>query len=156
MSRRRTALNRLFGFSTTGIVGVVALVGFLAAFAAPRVGQRMERERLDDAGQAVAEDLRLASELAAETRKPVRLVVRGRNAAAASYAIYDRSGAVRHERSLGSGSAYGLSSVTFSTDTVEFYPNGVTSHPLTVTLSAGTDAGTRQVTMARAGYVRIQ
>ena len=83
-------------------------------------------------------------------------LVRGRNGDAASYAIYDRSGAARRERALGPESDFELDSVTFSTDTVEFYPNGVTSNPLTVTLSAGTNAGTRQVTRARAGTVEIQ
>jgi hypothetical protein len=86
----------------------------------------------------------------------VRLVRTQAASSTIGYAVYDRAGAMRQQRALAGDSEFALESVTLSQDTVLFFPNGVTSHPLTVTLSAGTPAGTRQVTMTRTGTLRIQ
>jgi hypothetical protein len=54
---------------------------------------------------------------------------------------------------LGGDTEFGVTGLVFSTTTLDIFPSGVASAPLTVTISAG--GYSRQVTMTTAGLVRI-
>src|SRR5256714_15369212 len=99
----------------------------------------------------VAPDLSVATSAAARERKPIRIA---RGADRASITVSERaSGKLLSTRWLGSGDAYRLDSVSLSVTPVDLFPSGFTSSALSVTLWAG--GYSRQVTMSRAGWIRV-
>jgi len=99
----------------------------------------------------VGHDLAVAVSSAARQRKPIRIA---RGGDRQSMTVAERaSGTVLDTRWLGSDTPYGLDSVSFSATPVDLFPSGVTSSPLTVTVWAR--GYSRQVTMSRAGWVRV-
>jgi type II secretory pathway pseudopilin PulG len=129
---------------------VVVIVGLLTAILTPRIGTAIQHARVNRAASVVAGDLELAFTMAARQRKPMRLTTTG----ATTITIADRSGGtLRHTRSLGAGTEYELSSVSFAPATVDIFPTGVSTAVLTVTI--GAPGFTRQVTMTRGGQVRV-
>lgn len=148
--RAKPAFSRLLGFSLPSLLIALAVPGIGIAVAAPKVSRELASRRLDRTSQLIAADLDRGFALAAETRKPVRVV---RSAGAAGYAVLDRSGTVRQQRTLGAGTDARLTAMTFSHDTVELFPSGVTSRSLTITLQSG--AGSRRVTMTRLGQIQV-
>lgn len=130
---------------------VTILVGIALGFAAPTVGRSLARMKLDRAATVVAADLRLGPSLAARQKAPIRMTV---DASGRSYTIADRtSGTVLLARHMAPGTEYDVSLMLTAPSQVDFYPNGIASDTMRITIrSAGQ---TRIVRMTRAGQVRI-
>jgi Tfp pilus assembly protein FimT len=130
---------------------VIIIFSMLTVAAFPTISRVTSHSRVNQAASVVAQDLGQAASQAVRERKPVR-VARGANMK--SITVSDRAtGTVLSTRALGSSDAFGLDSVSFSVTPVDIFPNGFTSSALTVTLWSG--AYSRQVTMSRAGWVRL-
>ena len=142
---------RAAGFTLLELVIVLGLMGMATALTFPTISRITTHSRVNQAAMVVAQDLSLASSAAARERKPVRIA---RGADRASITLSERaSGKLLSTRWLGKGDAYGLDSVAFSVSPVDLFPSGMTSSALSVTLWSGTYS--RQVTMSRAGWVRV-
>jgi prepilin-type N-terminal cleavage/methylation domain-containing protein len=139
------------GFTLPEALLVIVIIGFMAAVALPPAARWIESGRLDGAQTVVASDLQTALSMAGRQRKPVRITW---NASTSTYTISDRAtGTVYRTRVLAAGSDLKVGSVTFSPATVDVFPGGVASGPLTVTLTW--NGSTRTVAMTRAGLVRL-
>jgi len=139
------------GYSLLELVIVLVMLGMATAMAFPTVSRITTHSRVNQAAMVVAQDLSLALSAAARGRKPIRVA---RGADAASITLSERaSGKLLSTRWLGRGDAYGLDSIAFSVSPVDLFPSGMVSSALTVTLWSGTYS--RQVTMSRAGWVRV-
>jgi hypothetical protein len=70
--------------------------------------------------------------------------------------ITDRAGSIYYRRTPLGKDAYGFtaSSVTFTNNPLEIYPNGLANDTLAITLSL--ENNTRTIQVSRAGMVRIQ
>lgn len=140
------------GFTLLELSIVLAILGVATAMTFPTISRMTTHARVNQAAMVVAQDLSLATSAAARERKPIRIA---RGADRASITVSERaSGKVLSTRWLGRGDAYGLDSVAFSVSPVDLFPSSVTSSALSVTLWAG--GYSRQVTMSRAGWVRVQ
>jgi Tfp pilus assembly protein FimT len=131
---------------------VIALIAILSLVAFPRVSQVMIRAQAINAVSVLANDLEYSVSLARRTRKPVRIACDCPNGI---YTVSDRSsGTVVFRRRIGGTSGgLGLTSLTLSPSTVDLFPSGVASAPLTVTVAAA--GASRQVVMSSAGFVRV-
>lgn len=129
----------------------LVVMAFIVGMTVPNINRYTRRSRVDRAAYRVAMDLQNAFSLAARQRKPVRISI---TAGATTYTLADRaSGSAIVTRKLGSGTDYGLSSVTFSPTTVDVFPNGTSTAALTVTLTSSDYS--RTVTISSAGYARV-
>ena len=143
--------RRAAGISLLELLIVLAILGVATAITFPTISRMTTHARVNQAAMVVAQDLSLASSAAARERKPVRIA---RGADQASITMSERaSGKLLSTRWLGKSDAYALDSITFSTSPVDLFPSGMTSSGLTLTLWAG--GYSRQVTMSRAGWVRV-
>lgn len=135
------------------------LIEVLVAIAVAAVAMRMvmrpaatylTRSRTRKAASVVAGDLDLARSIAVRQRQPVRITF---TAGTTQYTLGDRTGSTIYKTvALGTASDYRIPSVQFTPATVDFYPSGVASSALTVTLTAG--VSTRTVTSTRVGLIR--
>ena len=142
---------RAAGFTLLELVIVLGLMGMATAITFPTISRITTHSRVNQAAMVVAQDLSLASSAAARERKPIRIA---RGADRASITIAERAGGkVLSTRWLGKSDAYALDSIAFSVSPVDLFPSGMTSSALSVTLWAG--GYSRQVTMSRAGWVRV-
>ena len=142
---------RAAGFTLLELVIVLGLMGMATAITFPTISRITTHSRVNQAAMVVAQDLSLASSAAARERKPIRIA---RGADRASITLSERaSGKLLSTRWLGRGDAYGLDSIAFSVSPVDLFPSGMTSSALSVMLWSGTYS--RQVTMSRAGWVRV-
>ena len=125
--------------------------GMATALTFPTISRITTHSRVNQAAMVVAQDLSLAASAAARERKPIRIA---RGADRASITLSERAGGkLLSTRWLGRGDAYGLDSIAFSVSPVDLFPSGMTSSALSVMLWSGTYS--RQVTMSRAGWVRV-
>jgi prepilin-type N-terminal cleavage/methylation domain-containing protein len=139
------------GYSMIELLIVIIIFSMLTLATFPTISRVTSHSRANQAASVVAQDLAQAVTVAMRQRKPVRLA---RGSDMKSITLSDRaSGTVLSKRALGTGDAYGLDSVSLSVSPVDIFPNGFTSSALTVTLWSGTYS--RQVTMSRAGWVRV-
>ncbi len=128
----------------------LTLIAILTAMMIPKIGRTLQSVQVNRAAAIVAGDMEAAFTMAGRQRKPMRIAWDG----AATYTIADRAdGTVRLSRLLTGDSDIGSLTVDFSEDEIDVFPRGVSTDPLTVTLSAG--ASTRSITVSTAGYVRI-
>ena len=142
---------RAAGFSLLELVIVLVILGLGTALTFPTVSRITTHSRVNQAAMVVAQDLSLALSAAARERKPIRVA---RGADRASITLSERaSGKLLSTRWLGKGDAYGLDSIAFSVSPVDLFPSGMTSSALSLTLWAGSYS--RQVTLSRAGWVRV-
>jgi type II secretion system protein H len=139
------------GFTLIEMLVVSILIGITLGFAAPSVGRSLARMKLERAATAIAADMRLGPSLAARQKSPVRMNI---DASGRQYTITDRtSGDVLVSRNLAAGSEFDVALLLSVPDQVDFYPNGIASDSMRITIrSAGQ---TRIVRMTRAGQVRI-
>jgi len=129
---------------------VIVVLAMVTTVSFPTVSRLYTHTRVNQAAVAVAHDLSLAVSDAARQRKPIRIA---RGTDRTSITVSDRaSGTVLSTLWLGPD-AYQLDSIGFSASPVDLFPNGFTSSALTVTLWAR--GYSRQVTMSRAGWVRV-
>ena len=131
---------------------VFVIIGVVVAVVAPRVSRSTRAVKLDRARRTVAGDIQLAATLAARNRQPVRIV---RMESGDGYRVESRAVTpeVYVERYYGATSEFPLSALTFAPETTYFFPNGIASNALTVTLAS--DGPSKQVTMTSAGFVRV-
>ena len=134
----------------------LTVFGLMTAMSLPRVAHVLRHIRIDRTTSTIAADLESAFRLAARQRKPVRISC---GCSSRGYTLADRTAAPSElSRSLAS-SDYGVETLTFSNAsvvanaTVDVFPSGIASAPLTVTIASG--GWSRQVTLTTAGQVRI-
>jgi type IV fimbrial biogenesis protein FimT len=138
------------GFTILELVIVMSIMALMAAVAIPRIADTMRHNRVNRAAMLVAGDPQTAFSVAARQRAPVSVSL---NSSTLTYTIAVRStGTAIRSRSLGSTSAYNLSSVSFSPATINIFPTGISSAPITVTVTSGDYS--RQVTASATGLVR--
>ncbi len=142
---------RAAGFSLLELSIVLAFLGVAMAITFPTISRMTTHARVNQAAMVVAQDLSLATSAAARERKPIRIA---RGADRTSITMTERaSGKVLSTRWLSKADAYALDSIAFSSSPVDLFPSGMTSGALSITLWAG--GYSRQVTMSRAGWVRV-
>ena len=139
------------GFTLPEMLIVIVIIVLVAAMAFPATARAIRHGRINQAVNVVAADLETAVTYAARQRKPVRIV---HAPGAQSFTIVDRkTGDLIRRRELGQESEWKISSVNFSSASVDVFPAGVTSGALTVQVGDG--SYTRQVRMSRAGLVQV-
>jgi prepilin-type N-terminal cleavage/methylation domain-containing protein len=140
------------GFSMVELIAVISIIGVMAMVAGPAMSRIVRHNRVNRATTIITSDLQNAFAVAARQREPVR--IQG-DAASRSYQFVDRkSGAVLRIRTFyGDTSEYRLSTLNFSPATIDVFPNGVSSAPLTVDLANGDYS--KQIKVSSAGFVRI-
>jgi prepilin-type N-terminal cleavage/methylation domain-containing protein len=140
------------GFSIIEIIAVVAILGIMASVAGPAMSRIVRHNRVNRATTVITSDLQNAFAVAARQREPVRIQA---DATTRSYQFVDRkTGAVLRIRTFyGDTSEYRLNTLVFAPATVDVFPNGVSSAPLTVDLANGDYS--KQITVSTAGFVRI-
>jgi type II secretion system protein H len=147
---RRLSSRAHSGFTLLEVMVVLVLIAMLAAAGIPSVTRAIAHNRINNSAAVIAGDFQLAFSLAARERRPLVITV---NAAGASYRIADRAGTVIRERNLGDHSDLHVGSMSSSTSTLNIYPNGLSSGPISVRVTIGDY--TQRITMTRAGQVRI-
>ena len=140
------------GFSMVELIAVISILGVLATIAGPAMSRVVRHNRVNRATTIIASDLQNAFAVAARQREPVR--IQG-DAASRSYQFVDRkSGTVLRIRTFyGDTSEYKLSTLNFTPATIDVFPNGVSSAPLTIDLANGDYS--KQITASTAGFVRV-
>ena len=138
------------GFTMIETIIVLVVVAILTALITPKVNQAIGQSRVQSSAAVIAGDLQLAFSLARRQKTPVRISV---DPAGTSYTIETRAGTVIKERLLGDDSDLRVGSLTSSVTTLDVFPSGLSSGPITITV--GTNGYTQTVTMTRTGHVRV-
>jgi prepilin-type N-terminal cleavage/methylation domain-containing protein len=140
------------GFSMVELTAVISIIGVMAMISGPAMSRIVRHNRVNRATTIITSDLQNAFAVAARQREPVR--IQG-DAASRSYQFVDRkTGTVLRIRTFyGDTSEYRLSTLDFSPATIDVFPNGVSSAPLTVNLANGDYS--KQIKVSSAGFVRI-
>jgi prepilin-type N-terminal cleavage/methylation domain-containing protein len=141
------------GFTIFELLVVVVILGVLATIMGPATSRIVRHNRVNRASTVIASDLQNAFAVAARQRAPVRIQA---DAATRSYQFIDRkSGNVLRIRTFyGDTSEYRLTSLVFNPATIDVFPNGISSAPVTINLANGDYA--RQITASTAGFVRVK
>ncbi len=131
---------------------VIAILGIMAAIVGPAMSRIVRHQRANRAATVIAADLQNAFAVAARQREPVRIQA---DAVSRSYQFLDRkSGAVLRVRTFyGDTSEYRLTTLVFNPATLDVFPSGISSAPLTVTLANG-DYG-KTISASTAGFIRV-
>jgi prepilin-type N-terminal cleavage/methylation domain-containing protein len=140
------------GFSIVELLVAVSILGIMAAIALPAISRIIRHNQVNRATTVIASDLQNAFAVAARQREPVRIQA---DAASRSYQFVDRkTGAVLRIRTFyGDNSEYRLSTLNFTPATLDVFPNGVSSAPLTVDLANGDYS--KRIVASTAGFVRV-
>jgi type II secretion system protein H len=140
------------GFTIMEVLVVLAIIGILAAMAGPAMSRIVRHQRANRAAMVITADLQNAFAVAARQREPVRIQA---DAATRSYQFIDRrTGSVLRIRTFyGDTSEYRLTTLVFNPTTLDVFPSGVSSAPLTVTLANG-DYG-KTISASTAGFIRV-
>jgi prepilin-type N-terminal cleavage/methylation domain-containing protein len=138
------------GFTLPEMLIAIVIIILLAAMAAPATAKQLRHGRVNQAANVVAGDLENAVSYSARLRKPVRIT----RTSATSFTVTERAtGTVIQRRELGTDTEWKIATLTFSTATIDVFPAGITSGPLTITLSEGGYA--RDVRLTRAGLAQV-
>ena len=140
------------GFTAVELIVLVTIIGVLASIGGPALSRIVRHGRTNKAAIVVASDLQNAFAVAARQREPVTITA---DSTTKSYQFIDRkTGSVLRIRSFyGDTSEYRLSRLVFNPTTVDVFPSGVSSSPITVDLANGDYA--RKITASTAGFVRV-
>jgi prepilin-type N-terminal cleavage/methylation domain-containing protein len=143
--------GRAGGFSVIEMAVVLSIAGILLTMAVWRFGPALHRARTRQAVASVAADLQYAKMLAARQREPVIVIV---NPSLQLLLVRSRGGTIFRQRFVGPDTEFGLDALTAAPVTsVEVFPNGVATSP--ITLTASLDTYSRQVRLSRAGQIRV-
>jgi Tfp pilus assembly protein FimT len=134
------------------LIAVAAIVAIMATVGGPAMSRIVRHSRANKAAAIITSDLQNAFAVAARQRQPVRIVA---DEATKSYQFTDRrTGAVLRIRTFyGDTSEYRLTQLRFQPATVDVYPSGVSSAPITIDLANGDYA--RRITASSAGFIRL-
>ena len=130
----------------------IVILGILVGALTPMVSRQISHSRVNNAAQTLASDVENALTIAGRQRSPVRLTV---NAAQRTVLITDRAtGNVITRRTYGAASEFKVETLTAMPASVDLLPQGMATSA--ATLRVGIGSYTRQVTLTRAGLVRLQ
>jgi Tfp pilus assembly protein FimT len=130
----------------------VAILGILIGALAPVVSRRISHSRVNSAAHVMVADLENALSLAGRQRRPVRITV---DPAQRMVLIADRaSGAMISRRAYGPVSDYKVETLSSAPASIDILPQGTATSAATLTVGIG--GYSRQVTLTRAGLVRLQ
>jgi Tfp pilus assembly protein FimT len=134
------------------LIAVAVIIAIMAMVSGPAMSRIVRHSRANKAASIIASDLQNAFAVAARQRQPVRIVA---DEATKSYQFTDRkTGAVLRIRTFyGDTSEYRLTQLRFQPATVDVYPSGVSSAPITIDLANGDYA--RRITASSAGFIRL-
>lgn len=140
------------GFSMIELIVIVGIIGIMATIAGPAIARIVRHQRVNRATTVITSDLQNAFAVAARQREPVRIQADNANR---SYQFIDRkTGTVLRIRTFyGDTSEYKLSALNFAPATLDVFPSGISSAPLTVDLGNGDYV--KQITASTAGFVRV-
>ena len=138
------------GFTMIETIIVLVIVAMLAALITPKVNEAIGKARVQSSAAVIAGDLQLAFSVASRQKTPLRVTV---DPSGTKYTIATRSGTVIRERRLGDASDLRVGSMTATVTTLDVFPNGLSSGPITITV--GTNGYTQRVRMTRTGHVRV-
>jgi type IV fimbrial biogenesis protein FimU len=149
----RSSHNRAqSGFTVIELLIVVTVMVIFAGIAGPAMSRIIRHNRVNRAATVIAADLQNAFAVAARQRQPVRISA---DAPSRSYQFIDRkTGEVLRIRSFyDETSEYRLSTLVFTPATIDVFPSGISSVPVTVDLANGDYA--RRITASTAGFIRL-
>ena len=138
------------GFTLLEMIVVLVVIAMMAALVAPNVNRAIGHSRVHNSANVIAGDLQLAFSLASRQRTPVRISV---DPSGTSYSITTRAGTVIRERTLGDGDDLHVSTMSSSVTTLDVFPNGLASGPISITV--GINGYEQTISMTRAGQVRV-
>src|SRR5450759_4104080 len=152
-SSKNATTRGLKGFSIFELLIVVVILGVLATMTGPAMSRIVRHQRVNRPATVIASDMQNAFAVAARQREPVRIQA---DAATRSYQFVDRkTGTVLRIRTFyGDTSEYRLTSLVFSSATLDVFPNGVSSDAVKIDLANGDYA--RVITASTAGFVRLK
>jgi len=155
MDMRMTSTSHKYlrlGFSMIELLIVVSILGIMATLIGAAIPRMIRHNRVNRATTVIASDIQNAFAVAARQREPVRIEA---DNVGRSYQFADRkSGAVLRIRTFyGDASEYNLDTLTFTPATVDVFPSGVSSNPLSIHISIGDYS--KQITASTAGFVRV-
>lgn len=141
-----------FGFSMIELIAVASIIAVMALVTGPAMSRIVRHNRVNRAATIITSDLQNAFAVAARQRQPVRIQA---DETTKSYQFIDRrTGAVLRIRTFyGDTSEYRLTKLKFAPTTVDVYPSGVSSAPITIDLANGDYA--RRITASSAGFIRL-
>jgi type II secretory pathway pseudopilin PulG len=130
----------------------IVILGILVGALSPVVSRQISHGRVNNAVQTLAADLESALSLAGRQRSPVRVTV---DPAQRAVVIANRAtGAVITRRSYGPDSEFKVETLSSSPAATDLLPQGTATSAATLTVGIGSYS--RQVTLSRAGLVRVQ
>jgi prepilin-type N-terminal cleavage/methylation domain-containing protein len=144
---------RRAGFTMLEMMVVLVIVGITTAMTAGRIQALMVQNRVQRAATAVQNDIEAAFAIASRDRRPIRI---SWNPATMQMSVTDRAGTTAFRRTTLGIAAYGLrrTDVSFSSNPIEIYPDGLAPNALTITISKFNY--TKSVVMSRSGLVLVQ
>ena len=142
--------RRRSGFTLLETIIVLLVIAMMTAVVAPKVNSAIGHSRVQNSANVIAADLQLAFSLASRQRTPLRITVDPSNN---SYSITTRAGTVIKARDMGDGSDLHVGTMSSSRTTLDVFPNGLSSGPITITV--GINGYVNTISMTRAGQVRV-
>ncbi len=138
-------------FTFIELMIVVVILGVTVALSVPRVADQMRARRVQATGSLLAADVEEAFALAGSVRRPMRLTW---TESSGELVLADRaSGEVYRHRALNQESSLGVTNVSMTPPTVDFFPGGTSSSAIEIELRSGEHA--RLVRATRAGLVQV-
>jgi prepilin-type N-terminal cleavage/methylation domain-containing protein len=149
-SERSANLGRR-GFTMIELALTFVVIAIMAAMMIPKIGRVMQATRINRNTAIIAADMEQAFTLAARLRRPMRVSCA---CGTQTYTVADLAGGtIRLTRRLGADADLGTLTMTFNNNPVDIFPSGVSTLPLTITITSG--ISTRAVSVSTAGHVRI-
>jgi len=140
------------GFTLTELLIVLVLLSIIGGITVAQVGRMLGQTRVQRAASVVAADMKMAHALAGRARRPVRISIDSANRVI-RVRDFSTPTTVYSERHFHAAGEYPVQTFIVSDTSLLVYPNGLAAGALSVTV--GTTSGSRQVTMTRAGQVRV-
>lgn len=140
------------GFTLVEALLTIVILGILVGALAPVVSRQISHSRVNNAAQLLTADLENAVSLAGRQRTPVRMTV---DSAQRTVLIAERAtGTVLTRRTYGTDSEFKVETLSASPASIDLLPQGTATSAGTITVGIGSYS--RQVTLTRAGLVRLQ
>jgi len=155
LSRRRTrfAARPRTGFTVLELVVVMFIGVLVTGMSLGKLHDISNQQKVARAASTIRSSVEAAFALAARDRQPIDMTW---NSSTMQFQVTNRGGSTVFRRIVLNSSAYNLpsGSVTFSSSSIEVYPDGLASGAFTVTISA--NGASRTISVSRAGMVQTQ